>query len=144
MRTYVGVSAAATAVNRPEYWVREMVSLGLVNDNRESPGKGRRIALGLFEFYQLTALAAAFRYQKFRHIKFSKKWQAFNEALEDFFYNSDPASTSYDIISTYDGYRAGWDFERLEKSASGNYVMALKLEDRSNTINESSSIYAAL
>lgn len=134
MKDYVGVAAAAAAVDRPEYWVREMVALGLVDDSRDNPGKGRRIALGLFEFYQLTALAAAFKYQKFRHIKFSKKWQEFNKALSEFFYSRDSSSYQYDIISTYDGYRAGWDFERLEKAASANYVMALKVEERTGTI----------
>lgn len=130
MNNYVGTVAAAAAVSRPEYWVRSMVNMGLVRDNRATKGRGLRLAFGLFEFYQLTALASACRYQKFVHINHMPKWQEFNEALENYVFDPNCNQTTYDIISTYDGYRAGWDFERLEQAASANYAMAVKLEQR--------------
>lgn len=130
MNDYVGTAVTALAIERPQYWVRDMVNLGLVRDNRARKKPGLRLAFGLYEFYQLTAVASAFKYQRFVHLKHMPLWQEFNRALEDFIFDPACTNTTYDIISTREGYRAGWDFERLEDAASANYAMALRMERR--------------
>lgn len=143
MNEYVGTYAAAAAIDRPVYWVREMVALGLVRDNRAEPGKGRRLAFGLFEFYQLTALSAVRKHMHFRHVSLDKVWQDFEEALTHYMYN--PKSDSeYDIVFTREGFRAGWDFSRLEAAACANYAMALKVHGRLSTACQHHCMHAAV
>ena len=140
---YVGTYAASSAIDRPAYWVREMVALGLVRDNRVEPGKGRRLAFGLFEFYQLTALSACRKHMHFRHISLDKMWQEFEEALAAYVYNP-TAESEYDLVFTREGFRAGWDFSRLESVACSNYAMALRVHETLSPASQRHCMHASV
>lgn len=138
----VGSRAVADTYFRSQSWVRSMVNRGLVNDTRPNKGKGLRMAFGLYEFYEFTALVTPVKHGSFRVKKYLEGRAEFTEAL-DAFMNSGGRGKWYWLLAE-EGYHEGWYFPELAERAVAAFSMAVHLEKQSPTLASRHELHASL
>jgi hypothetical protein len=136
---FVGAQALADALLVNVHTIYKWCAMDLLNDLRNNPAKGQPLFFGLDECFQATALAPASKSRSWARKKYLTHKADFDRALLRYLNSRSRGGnmaerTKFHNIVEDRGYREGWDFDALYKSAYATYRMALHIQETHDSV----------